>query len=218
MHKMQQVSWLGIFSSCFANCPILACTVCLYGKAIHKPWWVKGHKGTVHLVTWLGQCTSVDQLISSTPGCFAHLWGTPTQVWYQAATLFIDHYSRARIIHLQHMTLPMTQSKQNDTFKAWPDSYGMQILHYQPDNGIFANNEFWHTVVSSQQWLIFSRVDAHFQSRLAECQICDLLDSAQTMLIHATKQWKAAIKVSPLVHILSPKWTHANYKSASTRT
>jgi hypothetical protein len=44
-------------------------------------------------ITAPGQCVSVDQLASNTPGFIAQLKGIPTTNHYRGATVYVYHYS-----------------------------------------------------------------------------------------------------------------------------
>ena len=104
MAKIQSMARQGILPKRLANCKIPVCTACMYGKATRRPWRIKGHRGTLDVMTSPGQCVSVDQMISKTPGYIAHLRGTPTRDRYKVATIFVDHYSGIGYVHLQRTT------------------------------------------------------------------------------------------------------------------
>ena len=78
------------------------CPGCAYGKAHRKPTRYKGakNKKMIKPVTDPGQCVSVDQLISPTPGFVPTHRGTPTLQRYKGATVFVDHYSDFTYVHL----------------------------------------------------------------------------------------------------------------------
>jgi hypothetical protein len=66
------------------------------------PW--KGRETSsnhqMFVATKAGQCVSVDQLISTQVGFIAQLKETLTKKRYTAATVFVDHYSKLKYIHL----------------------------------------------------------------------------------------------------------------------
>jgi hypothetical protein len=45
-------------------------------------------------ITSAGQCVSVDQLESPTPGLIAQLQGIPTKKRYTCVTVFVDQFSK----------------------------------------------------------------------------------------------------------------------------
>ena len=193
MSKIQAMARQGLLPKRLGTCKIPVCTACLYGKATRRPWRVKGHQGTMDTMTSPGQCVSVDQMISKTPGYIAHLRGTPTRDRYRVATIFVDHYSGVGYVHLQRSTSAKDTIEAKERFEAWADTHGVAILHYHADNGIFADNKFRAAVQAKNQRLTFSGVNAHFQSGMAERRIRDLQESARTMLIHAQRRWPTAI-------------------------
>jgi hypothetical protein len=193
MYKLQEMAKQGVLPSRLAKCHIPLCTACAYGKATRKPWRVKGKKMTTRVMTSPGQCVSVDQLISPTPGYVAQLRGTPTTKRYQAATIFVDQYSGAGFIHLQKSTTAEETIEGKERFESWADTQGVLIHHYHADNGIFADNKFRKAVSESKQTLSFCGVNAHFQNGMAERRIRELQETARTMLIHANRRWPSAI-------------------------
>ena len=193
MAKIQTMARQGALPRRLGSCAVPACTACLYGKATKKPWRVKGSQGTLDTMTRPGQCVSVDQLISNTPGYIAHMRGTPTRERYRVATVFVDHFSGIGYVHLQRSTSATDTIEAKERFESWAETHGVAIQHYHADNGIFADNEFRKAVASKGQRLTFSGVNAHFQSGMAERRIRDLQDSARTMLLHAHRRWPTAI-------------------------
>jgi hypothetical protein len=76
------------------------------------PWRGQDTSSEVFVVTKAGQCVSVDQLISTQVGFIAQLKGTLTKNCYTVATVFVDHYSRLKYIHL------MTKLTSEETMEA----------------------------------------------------------------------------------------------------
>ena len=97
MAKMQVMAKQGILPKKWAKGDIPICTICLYGKATRRPWRTKPKKDSqenkLRTATEPGQCISVDQLESRTPGLIAQVKGWLTKMRYQAATIFLDHFS-----------------------------------------------------------------------------------------------------------------------------
>jgi hypothetical protein len=193
MSKLQEMALQKMIPSRLAKCRIPICTACAYGKASRKPWRVKGHQNRVRTVTRPGQCISVDQLISPTPGYIAQLRGTPTTKRYLAATIFVDQFSGAGFIHLQKTTSAEETIEGKERFEAWAETHGVSIQHYHADNGIFADNKFRKAVANARQTLSFCGVNAHFQNGMAERRVRELQDNARTMLIHANRRWNTAV-------------------------
>ena len=68
----------GIFPSRIAKCSVPICSACQYAKATHRQWRTKSCKHNQDLIestTKPGQCISVDQLVSPTPGIIAQMTG-----------------------------------------------------------------------------------------------------------------------------------------------
>ena len=79
------------------------CACCKVGSMTRRPWQIKGKKNRGHLrkVKAPGDCVSVDQLESHTPGCIGLVRGFVTKRRYTCATIFIDHFSDMSYIHMQ---------------------------------------------------------------------------------------------------------------------
>ena len=81
-------------------------------------------------------------------------------------------------------------------FKHFAKQHGIKILHYHCNNGRIANNDFKTACASSNQWLTFCGINAHFQNGIAEKAIWDLHESARKQLLHAQHRWPAAIHLA----------------------
>ena len=106
---------LGILPSKLQHCRNVVCPACLYGKQKRRPWRSKGAKAQDHRIKKAmspGECVSVDQLISGTPGLVGQTTGKLTTARYKVATIFVDHYSDLDYVHVQESTLA------HDTIKA----------------------------------------------------------------------------------------------------
>jgi hypothetical protein len=78
------------------------CAGCLFGAMTKLPWHGKESKASheVFVSTKPGECVSVNQMVSMQVGFFAQLKGKLTNCRYHGATIFVDHYSRLRFVHL----------------------------------------------------------------------------------------------------------------------
>lgn len=195
--KMQSMAKRGLLPTKLAKCQIPACTSCLYGKATRRPWRTKpklGHQGgKLRTAMEPGQCISVDQLESTTPGLIAQIKGWLTKKRYRVATIFVDHFSGLSYIHLQKSTNADETLEAKLAFERYASKFKVQVKSYQADNGRFAENKFMAAIKDSGQTITFCGVNAHFQNAVAERRIRTLQDQARTMLIHAQHRWPKAI-------------------------
>ncbi len=143
-----------------------------------------------------GQCVSVDQLVSMQVGFIAQLKGTLTKKCYTAATVFADHYSWLKYIHLMTKLTSKETMEAKQTFEHFAEQHGVHILHYHCDNGRFEDNAFKNSCNAKGQRLTFCGVNAHFQNGIAEKAIRDLRESAWKQLLHARRRWPAAIHLA----------------------
>jgi hypothetical protein len=134
------------------------------------PW--KGQETSsdhqVFVATKAGHCISVDQLISMQVGFIAQLKGSLTKKQYTAATVFVNHYSKLKYIHLMTKLTSEEKMEAKLVFKHFAEQHGIRILHYHCNNGQFADNTFKNSCSAKGQRLTFCEVNAHFQNSIAE--------------------------------------------------
>ena len=143
-----------------------------------------------------GNCVSVNQLESSTPGLIGQLRGAPTaKQHHEVATVFIDHRSGLGCTHLQKSAAATeTVEAKKAAFERCAASHGVFVRHCHANDGHSADNLFHQAVTQKSQTLSFCCISAHFQSGAAKRRFGDLQDHAhQRMLAHANKRWPVAI-------------------------
>jgi hypothetical protein len=174
------------------------CAGCMYGAMTKRPWRTKAqqNKSKIKSVTRPGDCVSIDQLESPTPGFVAQLKGALTKKRYRAATVFVDHASRLSYIHLQQGLTSEETVEAKRAFEAYARSHGVSIKHYHADNGRFADNAFIDSIARSGQTISYCGVNAHFQNGVAEKRIRDLQEQARKQLLHAKSRWPSAIEIN----------------------
>ena len=64
------------------------------------PWRTKENSSAIFTATKLGQCVLVGHMESTQVGFFAKLKGILTLRRYRAATVFVDHFSGYKDIHM----------------------------------------------------------------------------------------------------------------------
>ena len=165
MHKLQHMAADGNLPAQLATFLVPLCTSCLSGKATCKPWRDKPATARpLCTITKPGQCISVNQLTSTTPGLVTQLRGKATTKQYMVATIFVGHYSGLNFTHLQKTTSAEETIQGKEKLEAYAASCGVQVVHYHADNGIFAVNKFQQTVSDTKQTLGFCGVNPHFQN------------------------------------------------------
>jgi len=159
------------------------------------PWRGKETKASheVFIATKPGECVSIDQMVSIEDGLFAQLKGRLTKRRYKCATIFFDHFSRLRFVHLQSDDSSEETIEAKRAFETFAAKHSVRIQHYHCDNGRFYDNAFKQACHDARQQLTFSGVNAHFQNGLAERSIRDLSESARKQLLHARARWPQAV-------------------------
>jgi hypothetical protein len=111
--------------------------------------------------------------------------GKLTNHRYRGATIFVDHFSRVRFIHLMQDSSSDETIKAKRAFEQFAADHGVKIAHYHCNNGRFKDSAFMQACEDAQQRLTFCGVNAHFQNGIAERAIRDLFESARKQLLHA---------------------------------
>jgi transposase InsO family protein len=196
--RIQAMAKAGTIPSRLVKCPILVCTMCLFGKATRKPWQHKhlDNAKQVQIPTIPGKVISVDQMISPTPGLVAQMTGKHTLARYCYATVFIDHASDLSFIHLQKTATVEETMEAKEAFERYAKQHGVLVQHYHSNNGVFTSHAWRDHCTDARQGLSFSGVNAHHQNGRAERRIRELQESARTMLIHAHRRWPQAISAN----------------------
>ncbi len=194
--KLKQLAFNGKIPWRLAKVKPPACTRCLFGAMTKVPWRGQETSSEVFVATKAGQCVSVDQLISMQVGFIAQLKGTLTKKNYTAATVFVDHYSRLKYIHLMTKLTSEKTMEAKQAFEHFAKQHGVCILHYHCNNGRFADNAFKNSCSAKGQRLTFCGVNAHFQNGIAKKAIRDLQESAWKQLLHACQHWPATIHLA----------------------
>jgi hypothetical protein len=135
--KLKQLALNSKIPQCLAKVKPPTCAGCLFGVMAKVPW--KGQETSsdhqVYVETKSGQCVSVNQLISTQVGFIAQLKGTLTKRGYTAATIFVDHYSKLKYIHLMTKLTSEETMEAKRAFKHFTKQHSVRILHYHCDNG-----------------------------------------------------------------------------------
>ncbi len=172
------------------------CAACMFGQSTKRPWRTKTKPNAIGTLTKIekpGDCVSVDQMVSPVPGLIAQIKGFPTKERYNAATIFVDHYSDLTFCHLQPNLKANETIYAKEAFERFCNSHGVKVRHYHADNGRFAETAFMAHVATMGQTISFCGVNAHFQNGKAERRIRTLQDIARTQLLHAIRKWPLAI-------------------------
>ena len=100
--KLKTLAKNGEIPRRLAKAPPPKCAGRLFGAMTKLPWRSKESKSSheVFTATKPGECISVDHMISTHVGFFAQLKGKLTSKQYRAASIFVDHFSRLRFVHL----------------------------------------------------------------------------------------------------------------------
>ena len=97
-------------------------------------------------------------------GFFAQLKGKLTKKRYKCTTIFIDHFSRLKFVHLQLNNGSNETPAAKLAFKQYVAEQGVKILHHHCNNGSFQDNAFQQACHKARQQFSFCGVNAHFQN------------------------------------------------------
>ena len=186
----------GLLPSSLAKVRPPKCSSCMLGRATRRPWRTKAQptKQTAPTINAPGDCVSVDQLQSTTPGLIGQMRGFVTKERYHYATVFVDHYSSLGFVYLQKTSNMKETLQAKEAFELYSAIRGVSISHYHADNGRFAEAGWMNHVKEKGQTITFCGTNAHHQNGVAEKRIRDLQEAARTALIHAKQRWPNAIE------------------------
>jgi hypothetical protein len=92
------------------------------------PWKGQETSSEVFVATKAGLCFSVDQMILMQVGFIPQLKETLTKNPYTAATIFIDHYSRLKYVHLMTRLTSEETIEAKQAFEHFTKQHGVRIL------------------------------------------------------------------------------------------
>ena len=193
--RLQLMARQGTIPKKFLNCRLPFCASCAYGKQIRTSWRSRtsNNKDESTTPATPGECISVDQLISPSPGIIAQMSGKLTTERYTCATIFVDQHSSLSFVWIQKSTSADETLKGKRAFETFARHHGVVIRHYHADNGIFRAKAWVEDCASQRESMSYSAVGAHHQNGVAERRIRPLQEMTRTILIHAQHRWKQAI-------------------------
>ena len=122
--------------------------------------------------------------------------GKLTRRRYTGATIFVDHFSKLKFVHLMESLTSEETIRAKEAFERFARDHGVAIRHYHADNGRFKDNAFVQHCDKSGQSLSFCGVNAHFQNGIAEKAIRDLTEATRKQLLFAKSRWPEAVDMS----------------------
>ena len=136
--KLQLMTKNSIIPSRLASCPIPTCSACMAGMMLKRGWRDKPRKSYTHTtVVTPGELTSVDMMVSPTPGLIAQMTSILNNKRYRYTTVYVDHATRLGFVYLQVDSTVETTLKGKEAYERFALSHGMIIRNYYADNGIF---------------------------------------------------------------------------------
>jgi hypothetical protein len=163
--KLKQLALDGEIPKKLAKFKPPKCAGCLFGAMTKIPWQGKEAKASheVFIATKPGECVSINQMTSTEVGFYAQMKGKLIKKRYRCATIFIDHYSCLRFVHLQIDDSSVETVAAKHAFETFAAEHGVKNQHYHCNNGRFSDNAFKQACHEQRQQLTFCGVNAHFQ-------------------------------------------------------
>jgi hypothetical protein len=191
---LEHLARQGRLPKVLAGCDHPICHSCQHGKAHKRP---VASSEKAHPIDsgdlQPGDCVSVDQIESPTPGYVDTYQGKPTTARYHAASLYMDHASRFMYLKCHYSTGGAEAVDGKQQFEQFANTQGVKIKAYRADNGIMAKREYMASIELNQQKITLSGVNNHSQNGIAEWNIRTISDRARTMLLHAIEKWPEAV-------------------------
>ena len=158
---------MGIFDSKLASCQPLVCASCMLVCAHKKPWRKKGKEKHVirsESEKAAGDNTSLDALMSSTPGIILQMSGFLTSNCFWAATVFVDYSTSYMYTHLQWGQTLIESIEAKASYEKMAETFGIILKKFHTDNGIFAEEGFKSKMSNNNQTIGYCGVGAHFKT------------------------------------------------------
>jgi hypothetical protein len=89
-----------------------------------------------------GECVSVDQLVSPTPGLIAQMSGFLTMQRYKYARVYVDQASRLSFVWLKKSATADETLEGKTAFKQYAKDRGISIQAYHADNSTFCAHKW----------------------------------------------------------------------------
>jgi hypothetical protein len=180
-----------------SKCALPKCASCIYGKQSRRPTGASTTKPVAQTVGSLkaddifpGQRVSMDHFICSAKGrLYSSMGKTSEREMFSGGCIFVDHASGH--VHVEHQvsfTAAHTLESKH-RFERKMRNYGVTVLAYQSDNGVFSAAEFVEEITRNNQQIRYSGVGAHHQNGVAERAIGTIMRLARTMMLHAAIRW-----------------------------
>jgi hypothetical protein len=167
----------GVIPSRLASCAIPTCSACMTGMMSKRGWRDKPRKDYCKNIPLKpGEVTSVDMMVSPTPGLIAQMTSILTKKRYKYATVYVDQATRVGFVYLQPDSTVETTIKGKEAYECFALSHGITIKGYHADNGIFKAHGWVNHCHANKQSLTFAAVGAHHQNGMAERRIRQLQD------------------------------------------
>ena len=128
------------------------CAGCETGDMTQKPTKAKGKKikGLWKQTTKPGECVSVDQTESRTPGFIGVIRGFLCKQIYTYSTIFVDQFSDHTYTHLQRSISLQDTLAAFRVYENVCDRHVVNVHHYYADNGRFTDQGFLDSLVQDQ--------------------------------------------------------------------
>jgi hypothetical protein len=108
------------------------CAGCLFGAMTKILWRSRETKSShkVFIATKPGKCVSVNQMTLTEVGFFPQMKGKLTKKQYRCTTIFVDHNSCLRFVHLQVDDSSVKTVAAKCAFKSFAAKHCVKIQHY----------------------------------------------------------------------------------------
>jgi hypothetical protein len=159
-----------------------------------------------------GECISIDQYISRTPGRLPSTRGKESlRDRYSGGTLFVDH-ATALVFIKNQISLRVGETLQGKhEFERYAEQHGVKVKSYHADNHPFGAKEFLEDLELQDQTITYSGVGAHFQNGVAERTLGTITSWALAMMMHMClhypEQFDEALWPYALEHAVT-LWNH----------
>ena len=137
-----------------------------------------------------GECLSIDQYISGTPGRLLHTRGKEDETkQYNGGFVAYDH-ATGKIFHQCQVSLRVGETLQSKhQFERQAAEVGVKFKSFRADNHPFEAQDFTQDCEDRGQIITYSGVGAHHQNGVAERALQTVTRWARAMMLHQLLHW-----------------------------
>ena len=172
------------------------CSACCFGKKGFTYPEIDGSgAGIADEHDQPGMCISTNKIKSPQSGLIPVLKGKQTSRNYHVGSIFVDNFSKVTYVHCSESSTVNKFAKAKHTFEEYAAKFGVKIQKYHAEHGAFNTQVFKESIITVNQTIFFSGVDAQHQNKIAERTTKTVTYREHSMIINEMICWTDVITI-----------------------